>query len=581
MTPEALLNFRVYRLPGAKHWLRRNNIRYEVYLFRFGGRKPSIMPKIPDESAARRERLYRLLQCSSDGICEVNADGRCTYCNIAAARLLGYEPQELVGALLHDAIHPGGSFLAPAECSICQALKNTSGLKLGEPAHRTHGLFSHKDGRAVAVSYSGVHILVDGLQGSVMTFYDDSQRRRLEGELRARTAELAESERRKTEFIATLAHELRNPLAPLRAALQLMRKASDDATSMAQMREMMERQLMQLVRLVNDLFDIARVTSGQMALQKERVALHEILQAAIEASEPLRTTTTNALTLELPAGSVFLHADPIRLTQVFTNILNNAAQHSEAGAPITVRVESDESTVRIDIADTGAGIAPEKLNRIFDMFTRVGRDSLRSHTGLGVGLNLARRLVEMHDGQLVASSEGLGRGSHFLITLPLAGAAGAEPTAAEGDSPAQTGNPVRALIVDDNIDAAATLSLLLQLAGHTTAVAHEGVEALKAATDFKPDIVLLDLGLPGMDGYEVARAIRRMPESGNPVLVAVTGWGTPEDRLRTKQAGFDEHLTKPVDISMIELLLMSLPGRTPSAGGNPPATNGHKVDAPT
>jgi PAS domain S-box-containing protein len=534
------------------------------------------------ESAARDERLYRLLECSSDGICEVDAEGCCTYCNGTGASLLGYRSAELVGTVLHDTIHPGGGFLAPAECSICQALKNAPGLTLGEPAHRTRGMLSHKDGRAIPVSYSGVHIVVDGLpQGSVMTFYDDSQRRRLEGELRDRTAELTESERRKTEFIATLAHELRNPLAPLRAALQVMRKASDNATSMAQMREMMERQLMQLVRLVNDLFDIARVTSGQMALQKERIALHEIMQAAVEASEPLRMTTKNSLTLELPAGSLFLHADPTRLTQVFTNILNNAAQYSAAGGPITVRAESDESTVRIDIADSGVGIAREALNRIFEMFTRVGRDSMRSHTGLGVGLNLARRLVEMHDGQLVASSEGLGRGSHFLITLPLAGPAGSDSTVTEGDRPAQTGNLVRALIVDDNIDAAATLSLLLQLAGHTTAVAHEGAEALKVAAEFKPDIVLLDLGLPGMDGYEVARAIRRTPEAGNPVLVAVTGWGTPEDRVRTKQAGFDEHLTKPVDISMIELLLSSLPARAPDVGGNPPATNGHKMDAPT
>jgi PAS domain S-box-containing protein len=534
-----------------------------------------------DESAARAERLYQLLECTSDGICEVNADGRCTYCNTAAAHLLGYEPQELEGIQLHGAIHPGGSFLAPAECSICQALKNAPRLKLGEPAPRTHAVLSHKDGSAIPVAYSAAQFVVDGLvRGTVLTFYDDSQRRRLEGELRDLNTELAQSERRKTEFIATLAHELRNPLAPLRAALQAMRKASDNATSMAQLRDMMERQLGQLVQLVNSLLDIARVTTGQMALQKARVALHEILQSAVEASEPSRTMAKNTLTLDLPAGSLYLHADATRLTQVLTNILNNAAQHSTAGAPITVRAESDESTVRIDIADTGAGIAREALNRIFDMFTHVGRDSKRSHTGLGIGLNLARRLVEMHDGQLVASSEGLGRGSHFLITLPLAGPADAEPMAAEGDRPAQKGQPVRALIVDDNIDAAASLSLLLQLGGHTTAVAHNGLDALKAAAAFKPDIVLLDIHLPGMDGYEVAGAIRRMPESGNPFLVAVTGFGAPEDRVRTKQAGFDEHLTKPVDISMIELLLTGLPARRSSAGGNPPATNGHKIDAP-
>ena len=540
------------------------------------------MTSSPDDSTARNERLYRLLECSSDGICEVDGAGRCTYCNTTAAHLLGYEPHELVGTFLHGAIHPGGAYLASAECSICQALQNAHGLKLGEPARRAHGVLSHKDGRAIPVSYSGVQIMVDGLfQGAVLTFYDDSEHRRLAGELRERISELAESERRKTEFIATLAHELRNPLAPLRAALQVMRKASDNATSMAQLREMMERQLEQLVQLVNSLLDVARITSGQMALDKKRVALQEILQSAVEASEPLRATNKNSLTLELPAGSLYLHADPTRLTQVFTNILNNAAQYSAAGGPVTVRAESDQSTVRIDIADAGVGIAREALNRIFDMFTRVGRDSTGPRAGLGVGLSLARRLVEMHDGELVASSEGLGRGSHFLITLPLAGPAGAETMVGEDHAPSQTRTSVRALIVDDNIDAAATLSLLLQLGGHTTAVAHDGFEALKVAIEFKPDIVLLDLGLPGIDGYEVARSIRRMPELGSPALVAVTGWGAADERLQSKQAGFDEHLTKPVDISMIELLLTSLPARILNAGSNPPATNGHKIDAPT
>lgn len=342
------------------------------------------MVRSPTESAARDERLYRLLECSSDGICEVDADGRCTYSNATGAHLLGFEAAELVGSVLHDTIHPGGKFLAPAECSICQALKNAQGLRLGVPARRTHGVLAHKDGRAIPVSYWGVQIVVDGLiQGAVMTFNDDSQRRRLEGELRDRTVELAESVRRKTEFIAILAHELRNPLAPLRAALEMMRKASNDATSMAQLREMMERQLGQLVRLVNDLLDVARVTSGQMMLRKERVALQEILQSALEASEPLRMTAKNSLTLNLPAEPLHLEADPTRLTQVFTNILNNAAQYSAAGGPITVHVESDDSTVRIDIVDSGVGIACEALNRIFDMFTQVGRDS-KGHTQVWV-----------------------------------------------------------------------------------------------------------------------------------------------------------------------------------------------------
>ena len=529
--------------------------------------------------STRNERLYRLLECSSEGICEVDAQGRCTYTNATGAHLLGYEAQELVGVVLHDAIHPGGGFLAPAECSICQALKNAQELKLGRPARRTHGELSRKDGRAIPVSYSGVQIVIDGiLQGAVMTFSDDLQGRRLEGELRARTAELAESEQRKTEFIATLAHELRNPLAPIRAALQVMRKAADNATSMAQVREVMERQLGQMVRLVNDLVDISRLTSGQMTLIRERVALKEILDVALEASTPLMTSAKNPLTLDIPEEPIYLDADATRLAQVVTNILNNAAQYSPAGSPISVGVQLDGEVVRIDIADAGVGIAREALSRIFEMFTRVGRETRGAYAGLGVGLNLARRLVEMHGGQLVASSEGLGKGSHFLITLPLAEPKAVERTPDDLRPPGAARGAVRVLLVDDNVDAAASLSLLLQLGGHTTQVAHSGPEALRLADEFKPEIVLLDLGLPGMNGYEVAHAIRARPELGRPLLVAVTGWGAPEDRLKSKQSGFDEHLTKPVDISMIELLLTTLPAPQ-NPDGTPPVQNGHEIES--
>jgi len=532
------------------------------------------------ESVAREARLYRMVESAGEGICEVDADGRCTYINAVGAHLLGYEAAELVGGVLHDAIHPSGRFLAPAECSICQALKNSQALEIGEVTRRTQAVLSHKCGRALPVSYSVVPIGIDGApQGAVMTFSDDSERRRLESELRQLTAELAEAERRKTEFIATLAHELRNPLAPIRNALQVMRKVSDNATSMAQLRAMMERQLEQLVHLVNDLLDMARVSSGQMTLKKERVALQEIIGMAVEASAPLTSATQNTLTLDVPIEPLYLEADATRLTQVFTNILNNAAQNSAAGSPISMHVEIVDAQVRIDIADAGVGIAREALNRIFDMFTRVGRDGKKAHAGLGIGLNLARRLVELHDGELIAESEGLGKGSNFQITLPLAPV---QEESVRGEELAPDSNKrgrVRALLVDDNVDAASSLSLLLQLAGHDVCVAHDGPEALKLASDFKPDIVLLDIGLPGMGGYEVARRLRRMPELGRPVLVAVTGWGAPEDRLRSKEAGFDEHLTKPADISTIELILTTLPSRQPQGGG-PPVENGHTIDAP-
>jgi PAS domain S-box-containing protein len=526
----------------------------------------------PLSMVVRNEGLYRLLECSSDGLFEVDSQGRCAYCNAGGAHLLGYEAQELMGSVLHDIIHAGGTFLAPAECSVCQAL-------IGEPTRRNHGVLLHKDGRAIPVSYSGAPILANGaLRGAVMSFYDDSQRLRLEGELRDRTAEVAESERRKTEFIAILAHELRNPLAPLRAALQVMRKASDNATSMAQLRSMMERQLQQLVHLSDDLLDIARVTSGQISLKKGRIALKEILDAALETSAPLRETNRNTLTLDLPAESPVLQGDATRLTQVFTNILNNAAQYSAPGGPISVRVESSEGLTRIEIADAGVGIARDALNRIFDMFTRVGHDAKHMHAGLGIGLNLSRRLVEMHGGQLVAASEGLEKGSRFLITLPLSEAASKESASNALPTEAAGREQIRALIVDDNVDAAGSLSLLLQLGGHAICTAYNGADALILAPEFKPDIVLLDIGMPGMSGYEVAAALRAMPEVGHPVLVAVTAWGSPEDRLKSKAAGFDEHLTKPVDISMIELLLTTLPRRQPTSEQRPPVKNGHSID---
>jgi CheY-like chemotaxis protein len=282
--------------------------------------------------------------------------------------------------------------------------------------------------------------------------------------------------------------------------------------------------------------------------------------------------------MDVPTSPLYLVADVTRITQVVTNILNNAAQFSAADSPISIRVEIFDTRVRIDIADLGVGIGREALSRIFDMFTRVGQEARNSNAGLGIGLNLARRLVEMHEGELVATSEGLGKGSHFLITLPLADPASVEVTPHEALPPGgQQNRSLRALIVDDNVDAAHSLSLLLQLGGHLTTIAHDGPDALRVVVEFKPDIVLLDIGLPGMDGYEVARALRQMPQLNCPLLVAVTGWGGPEDRRRSKEAGFDEHLTKPVDISMIELLLATLAARLTDR--KPPVQNGDKIGA--
>jgi len=537
------------------------------------------MSEFPNNSVPPESRLYRLLECASEGFCEVDAQEQCTYINASGARILGQQAAVIIGTSLSAAIHPhrsDGQLTTPAECRICQA------LHLRVPQREIETVFWNNEGVAIPVSCTvEPEPYADGA-GTLITFSDISERRRLENELRQRTAELVESECRKTEFIATLAHELRNPLAPIRAALQMMRKASDNAASMAQMRDMMERQLEHLVHLVNDLLDVARVTSGQMRLTTERVALQDILGLAVEASASVMTSSKNTLALDIPEEPILLQVDTTRLTQVFTNILNNATQYSAAGSPISLRVEIGDQDVRIDIADAGVGIAREALNRIFDLFTRVGREARGTHAGLGIGLNLARRWVEMHGGQLVATSEGLGKGSHFIVTLPLPGSAPMQLTATRNERPVvDTRGAIRALIVDDNLDAAVSLSLLLQLGGHTTVVARDGLEGLRVAAEFKPDIVMLDIGLPGMDGYDVARALRRIPELGNLVLVAVTGWGGPEDRLRSKEAGFDEHLTKPVDISTIELILATLPARRSQSGdGSPPVENGDTIHTP-
>jgi len=507
------------------------------------------------------ERGRRMLESSSDGVCEVDAAGYCTYITAHGAHLLGYTVGSLIGKSLHETVHPplaDGRRIPPTQCSLCQALQTH------EPQRAIKATFRHASGHMLPVSYSIVPIISTSPMngGAVIAFSDDSERLRAEQEILRLTGEVTDSERRQTEFIAILSHELRNPLAPIRTALQVMRKSGPNDESTAHLRNIMERQLGYLVNLVNDLMDISRLTSGRIELKKERVALQEILSSAIEASAALMAASHNALTTDIPQQPLLLNADATRLIQVFTNILNNASQYSSPGEPISVRVLIEGEVVKVDIADRGIGIGPEAVDQIFEMFATSGRDVDGTRAGLGIGLNLSRRLVELHDGKLIATSEGLGRGSHFLVTLPLA-----EPQAVNLENSAALGPAlephVRALIVDDNVDAAESLSLLLQLEGHTTSIAHNGHEALAKIGEFKPDIVLLDIGLPGMNGHDVARAIRALPggTERTTFLVAITGWGSEEDRRRSASAGFDEHLTKPVDISMIELLLTTLRSR--------------------
>ena len=369
------------------------------------------------------------------------------------------------------------------------------------------------------------------------------------------TEALREADRRKNEFLAILAHELRNPLAPMRNGLQLMKLAAGDAAAMVKVRDMMERQVTQMSHLVNDLLDIARITSGNLDLKTQRLDLADMVAAAVETSMPLIESSGHALTVDLPAGALPLDADPLRVAQVLGNVLNNAAKYTPRGGRIALSARRDGPMVAVSVTDNGIGIPEAARASVFEMFAQVGESLGRAHGGLGIGLSLSRRLVELHGGSIVLEHSS-NAGSTFMIRLPLAQV----PVVSAADSPsvpaAETLASLRVLVVDDNADAADMLAALIDVVGHASVVAGSGAEALRLLPTVRPDIVFLDIGMPGMNGYEVAQQLRAMPTLAQPVLVALTGWGDDKDRARTREAGFDHHLIKPADLGTVERLLL-------------------------
>jgi CheY-like chemotaxis protein len=389
---------------------------------------------------------------------------------------------------------------------------------------------------------------------------DVTERRRLEDDLRRVVAELSDADRRKNEFLAMLAHELRNPLAPISNAVRALSLGRRDETAVDSASEMLERQVGQIIRLVDDLLDVSRISRGKIALRPERVELTRIIDQAVEASRAQYRSMDQELTVSLPSEPVYLNADPTRLAQVVGNLLNNAHKFTDVGGRISVAVEREGAQVVIRVKDTGVGIAAEHLAGIFEMFTQVESSLERSRSGLGIGLTLVKTLVEMHGGTVEAHSDGPGRGSEFVVRLPVL------RDVPESLSPAAPehldASPVvrrRVLIVDDNRDAAEWLATLLSLSGHETHIALDGDQAVKAAERLLPDAILLDIGLPRIDGYEVCRRIREQPWGRGLMIVALTGWGQEEDRQKSKEAGFNTHLVKPVDDEVIMNLLASLP----------------------
>ncbi|HET7204558.1 MAG TPA: ATP-binding protein [Steroidobacteraceae bacterium] len=371
---------------------------------------------------------------------------------------------------------------------------------------------------------------------------------------RAQSA-LAQANRRKDEFLATLAHELRNPLAPIRNGLQIARLSSRNDVTLQRIVEMMDRQLAHLARLVDDLLDIARISAGKIALQRKAVDLVDVIARSIESVRTLIDEHGHALEVEAPAGAVIVDGDPQRLAQVFTNLLSNAAKYTERGGRVQVRVEATPDEAVVQVIDTGIGIPPEELQQVFDLFSQVRLHHVRAEGGLGIGLALVRRLVEMHGGSVAAHSEGPGRGSTLTVRLPRVQV---EPTVARAGPVAEPPPAVRGcrvVVADDNVDAAESLGVLLRLEGHAVTVVHDGEAAVAAARDRRPDAVILDLGMPGVDGLEAARRIRALPECVATRLIALTGWGQDADRERTRAAGFDHHLVKPADPALVAELL--------------------------
>jgi PAS domain S-box-containing protein len=367
-----------------------------------------------------------------------------------------------------------------------------------------------------------------------------------------RTAEdaLQAADRRKDEFLATLAHELRNPLAPIANGLEIMKHAPSNAAVVEQVRGTMQRQVAHMVRLIDDLLDVSRIARDKLDLQKENIELATIIHHALEACAPLIQRAGHVLTVELPDEPIQVKGDPVRLTQVFGNLLANACKYSEPGGQVGIHVARRDAIAIVRVRDSGIGIAPEMLSRIFDLFTQLDRTPGHSRGGLGIGLTLVKRLVELHGGTVSVRSDGEGKGSEFTVQLPVA----TEELRMEVQpvpAAAARSAPRRILVVDDNRDAATSLAILLRMGGHDVAVAYDGIEAVERAALHGPDVVFLDIGLPGMNGYDVCRALRTSAKGERVLMIAVTGWGQEEDRRRSRDAGFDAHLVKPVDYAAV------------------------------
>ena len=501
---------------------------------------------------ADREKFVTLVENSTDfiGMCDLN--GIPFFVNRAGLEMVGLDSIEEARRT------PLLSFFFPEDQQRMMEEFFPSVLEKGHGEIEVR--FRHfKTGEARWMAYKVLTLPgADGRPVALATVSQEvTQRKRLEDDLRRVATDLSEADRRKNEFLAMLAHELRNPLAPISNAVRALR-LSGDGKAIHAASEMLERQVGQMVRLVDDLLDMSRITRGKIELRKERVELAPIINHAVEATRALYKTMNHELTVTLPLKPVYVDADPMRLTQVVGNLLNNACKFTDKGGHVWLTVEQDAAHAVVRVRDNGIGIAADQLPRLFAMFTQVDTSLERSRDGLGIGLTLVKTLVEMHGGTVEGHSEGLGRGSEFVVRLPSVAELPESVSREAAAGPSST-TQRRILIVDDNEDAAEWLATMLNLNGQETHVAHDGIEAISVAERIRPDAVLLDIGLPVVDGYEVCRRIREQPWGRDLLVVALTGWGQEEDRQKSKDVGFDAHLVKPVDDEVILKLLASLP----------------------
>jgi PAS domain S-box-containing protein len=510
------------------------------------------------EIDAERQRFVTLVENSTDfiGICDL--EGVPFYVNRAGLEMVGLDSIEAAARVHVRDFFPPEDRAKVMEELFPSALAHGHGemdvrfrnFKTGETRWMAYKVLSLVDASGAPVALATVS-------------QDISERRHMEDSLRQLASDLASVDRRKNEFLATLAHELRNPLAPLGNMLEVLKRTDADPRARALAVSTMERQLRQMVRLVDDLLDLNRITHNRLELRKDVVDLNAVVEQAVDASRPLADAAGHVLNVTVPPVPIRLSADAVRLGQVFGNLLNNACKYTERGGTITVRLERVDDEAVVTVEDTGAGIPADRLDGIFDMFTQVETSREKSQGGLGIGLTLVRRLADMHGGSVEARSAGAGHGSQFIVRLPIV----VEARPAGGSMPVVPAAIAsrRILVVDDNRDAASSLAMLLELDGHAIATAHDGPAAYEAAERQRPEVALLDLGLPVLDGYEVCRRIRQQPWGRGMLLVALTGWGQAEDRSRTRDAGFDAHLVKPVNYSDLMTLLASLGARAVSA----------------